>query len=63
MKKQQQLVLQQLEDVSWRVLDEYPQIVKGLIKGRWGVYALYKRGKLYYVGLTVNLFGRLKTHL
>ena len=63
MKKQQQLVLQQLEDVSWRVLNEYPHIIKSMIKGKWGVYALYKKKKLYYVGLASNLMGRLKTHL
>jgi hypothetical protein len=63
MKKQQKLVLQHLEDVSWKILDEYPQIIKELIKGKWGVYALYKRNKLYYVGLATNLMGRLKMHL
>jgi len=34
MKKQQQLVLQQLEDVSWRVLDEYPLIIKSMIRAK-----------------------------
>uniref|UniRef100_A0A7V3E7M3 GIY-YIG nuclease family protein n=1 Tax=Ignavibacterium album TaxID=591197 RepID=A0A7V3E7M3_9BACT len=37
--------------------------MKNLIKGRWGVYTLYKKNKLYYVGLANNLMGRLKTHL
>jgi len=46
MKKQQKLVLQHLEDISWRVLEAYPQIIKSLIKGKPGVYALYKRKKL-----------------
>jgi len=63
MKKQQKLVLQNLEDISWMVLDEYPQIIKKLIKGKSGVYALYKRNKLYYIGLASNLMGRLRTHL
>ena len=63
MKNQQKLVLQHLEDVSWKVLDEYPQVIKSLIKGKWGVYALYKRNQLYYVGLASNLMGRLQSHL
>jgi predicted GIY-YIG superfamily endonuclease len=28
-----------------------------------GIYALYRKKKLYYVGLTKNLAGRLKSHL
>ncbi len=63
MKNQQKLVLQHLEDISWKVLDEYPQIIRNMIKGKWGVYALYKRNKLYYVGLANNLMGRLQMHL
>jgi hypothetical protein len=56
------LMVGHLEDVSRRVLDEYPGIVRGLIGGRHGVYALYHRGKLRYVGLASGLFGRLKAH-
>lgn len=62
-KQHQRLVLQHLEDVSWRVLQEYPDVVREMIRGRHGVYALYRRGRLYYVGLASNLMGRLKTHL
>jgi hypothetical protein len=28
-----------------------------------GIYALYRKDKLYYVGLTTNLLGRIKWHL
>jgi hypothetical protein len=63
MAKQKQLVLQHLEAVSWRVLEEYPDVVKELIRGRAGIYVLYSKEKLYYVGLAGNLMGRLKTHL
>lgn len=62
-KKKSGLLLQHLEDVSWRVLDDYRVIVRDMIRGRSGVYALYNRRKLYYVGLASNLMGRLKTHL
>lgn len=63
MKNQQKLVLEHLEDISWEILEKYPQVIKNMIKGRWGVYALYKKNKLYYVGLANNLMGRLKMHL
>jgi predicted GIY-YIG superfamily endonuclease len=37
--------------------------VRQYLRGRNGVYALYKRDKLYYVGLATNLRSRLKQHL
>jgi len=52
-----------VEQVSWRVMDEYPKIIQQLIRHRSGVYALYHQEKLYYVGLAKNLMGRLKGHL
>ena len=63
MARQKRLVIQHLEDISWQVLEAYPQIVKEMIHGKSGVYALYRRGKLYYVGLATNLMARLKIHL
>lgn len=33
-----------------------------LMRGHAGIYALYKREKLYYVGLTGNLHNRLNWH-
>ena len=36
--------------------------LKEIMKGYAGIYAMYRKDKLYYVGLTKNLFGRLKTH-
>ena len=57
------LLVHHLEDISWQVMEVYPQIVRGMIRRRFGVYALYKRGRLHYVGLANNLIGRLKTHL
>jgi hypothetical protein len=57
------LLLQHLEGVSWRVLEEYPDLIRDMIRGESGVYALYRRDRLYYVGLASNLMGRLKNHL
>ena len=58
-----QLVTAHLEGISWRIFNQYPEAVRDLIKGRFGVYALYKRDRLYYVGLASNLVSRLKSHL
>ncbi len=62
-KKRSQLVCQQLENVSSVVLEEYQDIIRHYIRGRNGVYALYKGDRLYYIGLARNLRGRLKQHL
>jgi len=37
--------------------------LKEIIRGYAGIYALYKGEKLYYVGLTGNLHGRIRWHL
>lgn len=62
-KKKSGLLLQHLEDVSWKVLEDYLNVIRDMTRGRTGVYALYNRRKLYYVGLASNMMGRLKTHL
>jgi hypothetical protein len=57
------LVCQHLENVSRDLLEEHQDIVRGYVHHRQGVYALYRRGKLYYVGLASNLRARLGHHL
>lgn len=57
------LVSQYLEGISRTALAEYQQFFREQAKRRNGVYALYRRKKLYYVGLARDLRGRLKTHL
>ena len=57
------LVTAYLEGVSWSVFEQYPEVVRELIRGHAGVYALYKRDRLYYVGLASNLMSRIKQHL
>ena len=37
--------------------------LRGIMHGQGGIYALYKRTRLYYVGLAKNLDGRLYGHL
>ena len=63
MANRKQLVTGHLESVSWRVFDQYPDVVRDLIRGHSGIYALFKRDRLHYVGLATNLMGRLKQHL
>lgn len=61
--KRRQLVVGHLEKVSGELFERYPAVIKELIRGKSGVYALYKQQRLYYVGLASNLMGRLKAHL
>ena len=58
-----QLVCQFLGKVSSDVLIDYPDIIREYTKNRHGIYALYRKDRLYYVGLASNLRSRLKQHL
>jgi len=62
-KRKSQLVCQYLENVSRRMLEKYQDVIRGFVRKRNGVYALYRRASLYYVGLASSLLGRLKGHL
>lgn len=57
------LVCQYLENISRKALEKYQDIIKKYVRGRHGVYALYCKNKLYYVGLASNLRPRLRHHL
>jgi len=63
MSKRRRVVVSHLEDISGFVLEKYQAQVKQLIRGRAGIYALYRNHNLYYVGLATNLMRRLKQHL
>jgi hypothetical protein len=56
-------VSQYLEAISREALAEYQQFFRDQARRRNGVYALYRRKKLYYVGLARDLRGRLRQHL
>jgi hypothetical protein len=58
-----QLVCQHIENISRTALEKHQEIIRQYVRGRHGVYALYRRGKLYYVGLATNLRNRLRHHL
>jgi hypothetical protein len=64
MAKQKALVSQHLENISRQALEKYQNIIRRYVRRRQGVYALYRRKKLYYVGLASNLRSpRLVHHL
>ena len=52
-----------LERINAQVFDKYKGEITEMIKGRQGLYALYRRNKLYYVGLARNLKSRISQHL
>ena len=57
------LVCEHLENISRDALEKYQDVIRGYVRHRQGVYALYRRNKLYYVGLAKDLRWRLKAHL
>lgn len=58
-----ELVLGYLENISSKVFSDFPREITSLVAGKHGVYALYKKDRLYYVGLASNLKNRVKHHL
>ena len=62
-RKTDNLISQYLENISRMALEKYQGIIKDYVRGRHGVYALYRNKRLYYVGLASNLRSRLGTHL
>ncbi len=63
MARQRALVTQHLENIGRGALERYQDIVRAYIRRRPGIYALYRKDKLYYVGLARDLRVRLKSHL
>jgi len=62
-RKSAHLVVQHVERMPRKILEEHPEVVREYVKGKRGVYALYKGTRLYYVGLASNLRSRLKAHV
>lgn len=61
-RKREPLVHAYLERVSRELLEKHPEIVREFIGRNAGVYALYRKNRLYYVGLATKLSWRLKVH-
>lgn len=62
-RKRINLVSQYMERISGDALEEYQAIFREFARRRNGVYALYRKDRLHYVGLARDLRGRLKAHL
>ncbi len=62
-KRRNHLVDQHMEHISARVFEQYQHVIREQIGRQHGIYALYRRSQLYYVGLASNLKGRLGAHL
>ncbi|MBN1460845.1 MAG: GIY-YIG nuclease family protein, partial [Armatimonadetes bacterium] len=62
-RKRRHLVTQHLENVSRKILAKYPEIIREFASYGNGIYALYRKDRLYYLGLATNLRQRLKQHL
>ena len=60
--KTRAIVAGHLEKISANVFDNYSSVITELIKGNQGIYALYKKDRLYYVGLASNLKSRINAH-
>jgi Restriction Enzyme Adenine Methylase Associated/GIY-YIG catalytic domain len=63
MPKEAPLVSQYLERISRGAVEKYLPLFETYVVRRQGVYALYRKDKLYYVGLASNLKSRLHQHL
>ena len=61
-RRREALVHRHLEYVSRGLLERHPDVVRQFIGRNNGIYALYRKSKLYYVGLTSALRGRLRAH-
>src|SRR4030043_1000577 len=61
--KTRSVIAGHLEKIGARVLDDFSSVITDIIKGNQGIYALFKKDRLYYVGLARNLKGRIKSHV
>src|SRR5690349_383591 len=57
------LVCQFIEHLPSSSFEKYRDTIRTMVHRRHGVYALYRKRRLYYVGLASNLRGRLRQHL
>ena len=62
-RKTKSIITGHLEKISAKVFTDYSKVITDMIKGHQGIYALYKKDRLYYVGLASNLKNRIKHHL
>jgi hypothetical protein len=61
-KRTRSIVTGHLEKIGAKVFVDFSSAITDLIKGNQGIYALYKKDRLYYVGLASNLKSRINAH-
>jgi hypothetical protein len=62
-RKRLPLVCQHLENIGRDALETHLDVIRAYVRHWQGVYALYRKSNLYYVGLAKDLRWRLNTHL
>lgn len=62
-KKDHPIITGFLEKVNASIFDKYLGEITDMTNGHQGLYALYRKSHLYYVGLARNLRNRIKHHL
>src|SRR5690242_9157663 len=62
-RRKPKLVTQYLENIAREAIEQHEDVVREIFGRRAGIYALYRRKKLYYAGLATDLIRRLKAHL
>ncbi|MFH1616780.1 MAG: GIY-YIG nuclease family protein [Planctomycetota bacterium] len=60
--KARAIIAGHLEKIGAKVFDDFSSVITDIIKGHQGIYALFKKDRLYYVGLARNLKGRINSH-
>lgn len=61
--KRSPLVSQFLENVSRKALRDYEPVIREFVRRRHGIYVLYRKNRVQYIGLAQNLRNRIKHHL
>ena len=51
-----------LEHIPSRAFDSLDESIEKTMKGKSGIYALYQKDKLVYVGMATSVRGRIKKH-
>jgi hypothetical protein len=62
-RKSKSIITGFLEKVSAKIFDDYREEITAMIRGHQGLYALYRKNHLYYVGLAADLKSRINHHL
>jgi hypothetical protein len=62
-RKRSPLVSQFLENVSRKALRDYEPVIREFVRRRHGIYVLYRKNRVQYIGLAQNLRNRIKHHL